>query len=632
MKHLSKLVVLAAMAVVMPTVGAQSWQPLNRRAPVAMGVPLLLTDGTVLVHRPSTSEWYRLRPSNTGSYVDGTWSKAGSMPSNYGPLYFASAVLRDGRVVVSGGEYNFGQGVWTNLGAIYNPASNTWAPLAGPPGWGNIGDTQCTVMRDGKLLMARLTNTDMSILDPATLTWTNFTPPGKRGRFNEEGWTLMPEGTILTVNCSSAPTCDKYVPWLQRWVDAGSTPQIMVDAGSLEMGPHVLMANGKVFAMGATGHNAVYTPGANPTDTGTWTAAPDFPLSNNAQLEMADAPACLLPNGHVLCGASPGVFVSPTEFFEYDGTNLVPVPATPNSPNNPCFVGNMLMLPTGQVMYTDFSDDVQIYTPAGGPQNSWRPSITSVPSTLLKGLSFTLQGLQLNGMSECSMYGDDSSNATNYPLMRLKNVATGHVYFAKTFNHSVMAVATGSLPVSTNFTVPSNMESGVATLEVVTNGIASAPKIVTIIAFTGQVSAVSKFEGASATGGLNQVLASDNTYFSVKSSFQNQTGQVASTAVTFTLNTGTPADLNFTFESSAASYVSALYFIFDWSANKWVYVGATPQSAVDKISTFKVASPTSRYVNGQKQVKILLRAIMPVNSSHSPVPFVFRLDSVQLSG
>ncbi len=29
------------------------------------------------------------------------------MPSNYVPLYFASAVLPDGKLIVNGGEYNF---------------------------------------------------------------------------------------------------------------------------------------------------------------------------------------------------------------------------------------------------------------------------------------------------------------------------------------------------------------------------------------------------------------------------------------------------------------------------------------------------------------------------------------------
>jgi hypothetical protein len=43
-----------------------------------------------------------------------------------------------------------------------------------------------------------------------------------------------------------------------------------------------------------------------------------------------------------------------------------------------------------------------------------------------------------------------------------------------------MGVATGSATVSTNFDVPAAMESGASTLEVVANGIPSAPVSVTV--------------------------------------------------------------------------------------------------------------------------------------------------------
>ena len=58
--------------------------------------------------------------------------------------------------------------------------------------------------------------------------------------------------------------------------------------------------------------------------------------------------------------------------------------------------------------------------------------------------------------------------------------ATGHVFYARTHDHSTMGVATGSATVSTNFDVPATMESGASTLEVVANGIPSAPVSVTV--------------------------------------------------------------------------------------------------------------------------------------------------------
>jgi len=39
--------------------------------------------------------------------VNGTWLQLASLPPGYSPLYFASAVLPDGRLIVEGGEFNF---------------------------------------------------------------------------------------------------------------------------------------------------------------------------------------------------------------------------------------------------------------------------------------------------------------------------------------------------------------------------------------------------------------------------------------------------------------------------------------------------------------------------------------------
>lgn len=464
-----KTPILIALAALSALSSAQTWSRTTTNGPTQAGVELLLTDGSVMVHEIMSPRWWRLRPNAFGDYRSGTWTRLPDMQANYAPLYFASAVLADGRVVVMGGEYNNGSAVWTNLGAIFDPVANAWTPLAAPSGWSQIGDAQCTVLPDKRFAIANPFDTRMAILDPVTLTWTASSGHGKTDRFDEEGWTLLPDGNILTVDAINAPHTEKYIVSTGNWISAGNTPQSLTHSSSQEIGPAVLRPNGTVIAMGATSHNAVYTPGPNSTDPGTWTAAPDFP----GGLAIADGPACLLPSGNVLCGASPGVFNAPTSFFEYDGVNFLSRPATPNSPANPCYVGNMLMLPTGQVMYTDFSADVEIYTPAGSPNPAWKPTLTVAPTLLKAGQTFPIYGTQFNGLSECSAYGDDSSNATNYPLVRVKNIATGHIFFCRTANHSNMGVATGSATVGTKATLPFNVESGPSLIQVVVNGIQS---------------------------------------------------------------------------------------------------------------------------------------------------------------
>lgn len=507
---------------------------------MSAGEPLLLTDGTVIVHSISSGNWKKLTPTNTGDYRNGTWSNIASMPSGYGPLYFASAVLADGRVIVQGGEYNFGSGVWTNLGAIYNPQTNTWASLSAPPGWANIGDAQCAVMPDGRYMLAMPFDTRMAILNPTTMAWTNLNSTGKIDRHDEEGWTLLPDGTILTVDAINAPHCEKYIPALDQWLSAGNTPNSLEDPGSQEIGPAVLMTNGKVFATGATGFNAVYTPGSGPNDPGTWVSAPKFPVIGG-QLDIADGPACLLPNGKVLCDASPGIFNSPSHFFEFDGTTLTQVASTPNSTSNPSYVGNMLVLPNGQVLFTDFTNDVEIYTPTGGPNNAWRPTISSCPTAITAGQTFVIGGTQFNGLSQCNAYGDDSSNATNYPLVRITNATTGHVFYCRTFNHSTMAVATGSLPTTTNVAVPSGIESGVSTVEVVANGIPSLPVEVLVGGALPTITSVSPTSVQAPSGAFTltvngtEYMATDTVQWTMGTTTLLSTTKVSVTKLTATV-------------------------------------------------------------------------------------------------
>lgn len=140
-----------------------------------------------------------------------------------------------------------------------------------------------------------------------------------------------------------------------------------------------------------------------------------------------------------------------------------------------------------------------------------------------------------------------------------------------------------------------------------------------------------KYEGGSTTGGLPQILASDNAYYTVASVPIARTGQVASHITQFTLTTNNPASLRFKTELSARARVTANAFLWNWAAGKWDYVGATPLSGTDKVWDFQAPVPANKFVNAQRQVRLMLRAVMPTSSSYSVVPFTFKTDLIQLA-
>jgi hypothetical protein len=137
----------------------------------------------------------------------------------------------------------------------------------------------------------------------------------------------------------------------------------------------------------------------------------------------------------------------------------------------------MLLLPTGDVLLSALSSDIRVYQPDGAPDASWAPEITSCPSSVRPGHTYTLHGRQLNGLSQANSYGDDATMATNFPVVRIRNLATNHVFYCRTHSHSTMAVATGNVVHSTQFEVPSNIELGPSQLCVVANGIAACTNV-----------------------------------------------------------------------------------------------------------------------------------------------------------
>jgi hypothetical protein len=333
-------------------------------------------------------------------------------------------------------------------------------------------------------------------------------------------------------------------PSKTRWADAGKTPARLPATDSFgsqnilydnnmrvyhppgEIGPGMLQPDGRVFYTGAAcdvrgpssnpnacvtyqpqAHTAVYDPKTN-----SWTAGPDFPLHEGA----GDTWSSLLPSGNVLVQTNPpgtnadrlaranpryksiregkGRHLAaaeeaapalapqqtcpPTElfkFYEFNGSTLTPEPAAFSCANQP----SMLLLPTGQVMLNlNF-----VYTSTGTFMNVWRPTITSFlfQNNVNPGGRYQIFGRQFNGLSQANAFGDEFQVATNFPLVRITNNATGDVSYTTTHDFSTMGVATGAAIVSTFFDVPTNIETGDSKLEVVANGIPSLPINITVV-------------------------------------------------------------------------------------------------------------------------------------------------------
>jgi hypothetical protein len=479
---------------------------------------LLLTDGSVLFHQSEGENWLRLTPDGEGNYKSGEWSGLLKMANSR--QFFSSGILKDGRVYVVGGEVSNAGGD-TPLAEIFDPQTNEWSKLAKPASFGYIqGDASGCILPDGRVLMGDLqTGPPFTALwDPVTNVWTeagtNFGAKAdtKRSNCNEETWTLLPDGSVLAVATLNAPKAERYVPSLDEWVPAGETPSNLVlteitdpekvNVSISEIGPAILLPSGEVFAIGGTGQTALYTQPSKPAGEGKWTGAEAFPADKSKgavwpTLTVSDGPAVLLPNGNVLCVAgrlfekiernekgeitSRDYFSEQAQLFQFNPSSgsikaFSPQPfSTSSAPETwPC---RFLLLPTGQVLLTTQGREIFLYTPEASenkPKASWRPKLENPPTTLVPGHVYTLEGTQLNGLSQANSYGDDAQMATNYPLVRLTN-SKGKVEYLRTFNFSTQGVATEGASVSAEFEVPPKLAPGAWSMVAIANAIESEP-------------------------------------------------------------------------------------------------------------------------------------------------------------
>jgi hypothetical protein len=454
---------------------------------------MLLSNGTVMSQvwsraGTATSTWYNLTPDSTGSYINGTWSQLASMHT--ARVAFPSNILQDGRVFVLGGEYSGPSSNLTedNTGEIYDPVANTWTRIANFP-LSQFGDAPTEVVPNGDVLGGYLNGPETYLYDPTRNLWS---PTGFKLRSDassEETWMKLPDGSILSYDIFASITrnrfeAQRYIPSKGQWVDASNldannSPSLLsTPTVGAELGPALLLPDGNAIFFGDDGNTAIYSPA-----TDTWTAGPTEPMrmvnGKPTQLVAADAPGAMMPNGDILLALSPdwtngNSFPSPTWIYEFNPVTNTYTDVTPSgfNLNTSSNFTSLLVLPTGQVLLTNGTPHLDVFTPDGAPSSTWQPTISTITDN--GNGAFTLTGTQLNGISEGGSYGDDDEMASNYPIIRLTD-ANGNVSYARTFNWSSTGVATGTMPESVQFTLPAADAPGPYLVSVIANGIASVP-------------------------------------------------------------------------------------------------------------------------------------------------------------
>ena len=451
-----------------------TWIPLANTPPAYISLMLQLSDGTVMCQGFEDTNWYQLTPDINGSYVNGTWTTLA--PMNDSRLYFSSQVLRDGRVLVAGGEYG---SVTNTLSAeYYQPTNNTWTLTQPSPVI--FSDSASEMLPNGDVIVAPVEAggaLDTIIYSAVSNSWS-FGPQLLVAQ-NEASWVKLADDSILTID-NFTTTTERYIPSLNQWIADSTAPVNLYNAKG-ELGAAFLLPNGNVFFIGATNQTLIYTP-TGTTNVGTWTLGPAIPNNLTNNLGANDAPAAMMANGKILCAlGSDGDQVLPTYFYEYDyaANAFTPVssPTGGNSYPQPTYPETMLDLPDGTVLFAGFSPQPYIYQPDGSPLTAGKPVIKSV--TKNADGSYHVSGTLFDGISEGAAFGDDWQMSTCRPLAHITNSA-GNVLYCRTYNWSSTGVMTGTNILTTEMTLPAGLPTGTYPLFISANGNTSVPFYFTV--------------------------------------------------------------------------------------------------------------------------------------------------------
>ena len=99
------------------------------------------------------------------------------------------------------------------------------------------------------------------------------------------------------------------------------------------------------------------------------------------------------------------------------------------------YIGRTLLLPNGQILFAAQTNAIYAYTYYGCPAASSRPVIPGCFMLHSAALHIFTAGPTAEWIVTGCGYGDDAALATNDPLVRIRNKATGHVVYCRTFDH-----------------------------------------------------------------------------------------------------------------------------------------------------------------------------------------------------
>ncbi len=409
-----------------------------------------LVNGNTYIYDAASNSW---SPSGTKVYPDSSDEEGWTRTSegkivNYDLFY---SIATNGAYAE---EYNPATGMWSSISPSAGTAKGTIPQLSGT----NIGYELGASLRlqDGRVLEVGATQHNATY-NPTTNTWaaapdTIGTLNGIPSPFGSDDGpaAILPNGHVIFA------------------ADAGISG--FTSSGNITVG------SAKITGVPSTAILQVYWPvNGKGIPAGSYIVSVD----SDSQVTISN-PATATKSKDVISWG--GTYSNPAELFDFDPRTSTIVQVTSALPDNNLFYEGsyptrMLILPTGQLLFSDSTSQLWVYTSSGQANPLLRPLVTNV--SYVGDGQFRLAGFQLDGQSAGAAYGDDDQMDSNYPIIRMVNF-NGDVFYARSFDWSKIAVGDGAGYETVNFTLNPAITAGDYALIVSGAGLSSFPTFIHI--------------------------------------------------------------------------------------------------------------------------------------------------------
>lgn len=411
-----------------------------------------LVNGNTYIYDAALNTW---SPSGTKVYPDSSdeegWTRTSEGTILSYDLFYS--IAKHGSYAE---KYNVATGTWTGISPSDGTAKGTIPLLSSNALGAELGPS--LRLQDGRVLDVGATP-HTAIYNPVTNTWA--AGPNVLGTLN---------GIKSPFGSDDAPGA--ILPDGHVMFAADSGPSGFTSSGNITTGSAVIKG---------IPSTAILQAGWAVSGKGIPGGAMIMSVDSPSQVTMTVAATATKSGDAISWG---GTFSNPTELFDFDPRTDTIVQVTsalpdPNLPFEGAYPTRMLILPTGQLLFSDSSAQLWVYTSSAQPNPFLRPFITNV--SYLGGGNFQLAGFQLDGQSAGAAYGDDDQMDSNYPIIHMVSIS-GNVFYARSFNWSKIGVGSGTGPETVDFTLNPAVTPGDYLVIVSGAGISSFPTLIHISA------------------------------------------------------------------------------------------------------------------------------------------------------